>query len=653
MEHFNANPYISGQDIENAQLLFDEIKATWVNNLQDYEDNDKTVPPGWRIKYFTGVKANKQTRERCYILSPSGVRFQSRARAIQYMVDNSYSSEHVIYMINQLQLEGWRFHPKLPENWRIKKKEHIKSQGSLLLTSEGLILTVKKAIEHICLYPDKYTDEDALAVEEVAKGLTKERNDEKVSWVESNDVPTGWKYRQVSLRNVPYSREYFLTDAGDTIKGRVNAIKCLLEAGMSLDDEDVMTMRQGLGRSGWTQSENFLPQGWLQKQVIGDEKKFKYLSPEFLEFKTLVDVFHFMKTNGFSASIISKVEQQLEYKEILRNKTVTRNTNNLYYKWLDGDFLPKDWKYAEKTMRWGNKKYCYLSPSGFMLNKTIEALMLMINENVDRKYLNLMSQRLELDGWKSHQSLPSFWKYATEKKYFPDNLVKKDLDFLFFTDDFRVLSKEEALKHFKENKILTTEEFSNITTLINGDEGSWRFDDHLPNNWKIKEISLSDRKMYRVKSPNNEIYDSILEAYNAMIELKINHSDLVKVMTKLKEEGFEENENLPSGWMIIRNRGDNLFELLSREGIVYQTLDSAMASINENSHYSDEERLNLENLCLDIVEEYMQSRTITVKGKRKGKTKSHLIVKEKKKPGRKKKIKRTQRFKSEDDYNFE
>ena len=82
-------------------------------------------------------------------------------------------------------------------------------------------------------------------------------------------------------------------------------------------------------------------------------------------------------------------------------------------------------------------------------------------------------------------------------------------------------------------------------------------------------------------------------------------------------------------------------------------LDSAMASINENSHYSDEERLNLENLCLDIVEEYMQSRTITVKGKRKGKTKSHLIVKEKKKPGRKKKIKRTQRFKSEDDYNFE
>ena len=166
--------------------------------------------------------------------------------------------------------------------------------------------------------------------------------------------------------------------------------------------------------------------------------------------------------------------------------------------------------------------------------------MLMINENVDRKYLNLMSQRLELDGWKSHQSLPSFWKYATEKKYFPDNLVKKDLDFLFFTDDFRVLSKEEALKHFKENKILTTEEFSNITTLINGDEGSWRFDEHLPNNWKIKEISLSDRKMYRVKSPNNEIYDSILEAYNAMIELKINHSDLMKVMTKLKEEGFEE-----------------------------------------------------------------------------------------------------------------
>ena len=50
----------------------------------------------------------------------------------------------------------------------------------------------------------------------------------------------------------------------------------------------------------------------------------------------------------------------------------------------------------------------------------------------------------------------------------------------------------------------------------------------------------------------------------------------MKVATKssknLRCNSVEENENLPSGWMIIRNRGDNLFELLSREGIVYQTL---------------------------------------------------------------------------------
>ena len=44
-------------DVTKAQQLFEEIKATWVNNLQDYVEDDKSVPPGWRIKFFAGVKA--------------------------------------------------------------------------------------------------------------------------------------------------------------------------------------------------------------------------------------------------------------------------------------------------------------------------------------------------------------------------------------------------------------------------------------------------------------------------------------------------------------------------------------------------------------------------------------------------------------------
>lgn len=199
IEHLRSDPGMTETDVANAQQLFDEIKATWVNNLQDYVEGDKSVPPGWRIKYFSGVKANGKERERNYILAPSGTRFQSRARAIQYMVENSYPTEHINYMLSQLVTEGWVHNPKLPVNWRIKKKTYQKAAGSYLLTSEGLILTVKKAQEHILGHPDTYSVEDAAAVEEVAKTLTRERLEDLTEWTVTEAAPEGWTYRQVSL----------------------------------------------------------------------------------------------------------------------------------------------------------------------------------------------------------------------------------------------------------------------------------------------------------------------------------------------------------------------------------------------------------------------------------------------------------------------
>ena len=657
LDYLRGNPDITDEHIQNVQTLFDEIKATWVNNLQDYEDDDKTVPPGWRIKYFAGVKANREARDRCYILSPSGVRFQSRAKAIQYMVEGNYSQEHIHYMLQQLYLERWRIHPKLPENWRIKKKEYIKSQGSYLLTSEGFILTVKKAVEHIHANPDKYTAEDAVNVEEVAKTLTKERSLENTNWIQVENIPIGWYYRDTTLKNVPFKREYFLTDMGVELKGRVTAIRHLIDVkGKDVDDSDVLMLRLGLSDAGWVEpSSEMLPDGWLQKPIIGNDKNFKYLSPNYQEFKTLVDVYQFMKTNRYSSEVMNMVEQHLDFKEILRNKTLSKNTNNwLIHKWEEHDSLPSGWRVAEKTMRYGNKKYVYLSPSGFMLNKSIEALLLMMEEKEEDKYLFSMSQRLELDGWKTHNSLPINWRYCTERKHFPDNMVKKDSDIVFCTADHMVLSKSEAIGYLQDNNMLSDAEFSNLTLLMEGEEDTWRSDENLPENWRIKEISLSEKSIFRVKSPNNVTYDSILEAYGAMIKEGYRKSDLSKVMIKLREEGFEEHDNLPSGWLIIKNRGDNLFELLSREGVVYNTLDSALEQMSDASEYTDQDRLDLENLCLDLVEQYLEGKTHSVKGKRKGKMKSNFAMqgREKKKVGRKKgsqnKNKRYKRLKSED-----
>lgn len=50
----------------------------------------------------------------------------------------------------------------------------------------------------------------------------------------------------MTLRNVPFKREYFRTEAGDVIKGRVAAIKHQLAAGHGLEDPDILLLRLGL-----------------------------------------------------------------------------------------------------------------------------------------------------------------------------------------------------------------------------------------------------------------------------------------------------------------------------------------------------------------------------------------------------------------------
>ena len=630
IEFFRSCDEFTDEDVQNALTFIDEIKATWVNNLQDYEENDETVPPGWKIKYFLGVKANRETRNRCYIISPSGSRFQSRSKALQFMIQNDYPADHISHMLSKLELEGWRSIDSLPDNWRIKKKDYVKSMGSHVFTSEGLILTVKKAVEHMERHPEKYSLEQAVALEEVARSLTKERSEERLNWTDSDTTPLGWGYRSVPVKGHPHSREFFLTELGVSLRGRVRAIQHLLGEGRGPGDEMVERMRAGLRGAGWEEAESFLPPGWLQKQIEGQERKYRYLSPDYTEFRSLVDVYHHMKNNNYTSEVVSRVGEKVELKAKLRNKTLTKNTSNFSsYQWLKADFLPPNWKYAEKHLKYGQKKYMYLSPSGFVLKKSVEALLLMIEENVEEQFLTAMAERLQFDGWKSHSSLPLGWRYCTNRKEFPDSLTELlESPVIFCSQEPRVMSHAEAVEFLRDNHVMAERELRELLrSLEEEDDDDWKIDESLPEDWLIKEIVLADRKIFRVKSYDGNIFDSVMSAFAAMVQQPHLYSSAVlnKVKIKLREEGFEENNNLPEGWMIIKNRGDNLFELLSKEGVLYQTLDQAVNDLKSKIDYSERDGEKLEELCLSLVEEYLARKMTTTKGKRKGKVKTSFM----------------------------
>ena len=639
IDFFRSSEEFDDEDVQNALVFIEEIKATWVNNQQDYQEGDETIPPGWKIKYFMGLKANRETRQRQYILSPSGARFQTRSKALQFMIQSEHSAEHISYMFTQLELEGWRSHPHLPHNWRIKKN-HMTSQGSFIFTSEGLILTVKRAVEHMEKHSEKYSLEQAVALEEVSRALAKEKSEEKWEWtVDCESIPLGWSYRSVSVKGSPHRREYFLTELGQIIRGRVKALQVLVRMeGRGPGDEQVERVRRGLAGVGWTEAESFLPAGWLQKPVLAEQRKFRYLSPDFSEFRSLADVYQHMKTNGFTAEVMKKVSEKLDLKTKLRNKTLTKNTSNWSsHSWQLAEFLPPQWKFSEKNLKYGQKRYIYLSPTGFMLKKSVEALLLMIEEGVEQQFLTAMTDRLKFDGWRSHSALPPGWKYCNNRKNFPDSMTESAV--VFCSSKPRVLCEPEALKMLREQHKMSEAELRQMLSGLEEDPGDWQTDDCLPADWRIKEIILKDKKIFRVKGPDDQIFDSVMAAFVEMVQRPNLYSSSVlsKVKIKLREEGFENNDRLPEGWMIIKNRGDNLFELLSKEGILYQTLNEALNDLRAGKDYSEQVEQKLEDLCLTLVEEYLTKKMTTVKGKRKGKLKSSFLeVNKKNKRSRKK-----------------
>jgi len=617
-----SNDKYSEEDINSLDALKVEIRAKWVQSQHDWIEDDKTIPTGWKIRYFESARKNKVSRKRCYILSPSGALFQTRLKSLQFMIQNCHPEDQISYMRSQLEREGWCCHPMLPENWRIKKK--LNGKGFLFFTVEGLILSLKGALSHIEQSSAKYSAEDSDGLVFVAKGFSEHLTKQNYEWLESGTVPAGWKVRKVSISG-SFEREYFLTPQGAQIGGRVKTIKYLLKEGMSLTHPDVKILRSGLSIVGWQEDTDIVPPGWMKKQVVKSStrtNKYKYITPDYKEFHSLTKVYHFMRANSFPTDVLNKVKPHLDVKSMLSNRRMFKKGKmDKSYKWQKAHYLPPGWKVAEKKLRYGQKKQLFISPTGLMLNKAVLAFQLVVEEGVDNTYLGQMYEQLSKEGWEEDSSLPAGWRLNVDRNQFPDTFIDEDdMEVLFLTDKAQILTKAKALKLLSSSEAFSGDQVDNFLSLVdnmdNGYERSWKEDPTLPEGWKIKEVDLSFKKEYHVMTPDQEEFESILTAFIYMMSNQdvFEEGDIFKMKAKLEIEGFEENNKLPAGWRIIRNRGENLFELLSREGALYQTLTAAQEFMETSKDYDDKHVLDLEELCLAEVEVYLNNRVITNPG---------------------------------------
>jgi len=351
-------------------------------------------------------------------------------------------------------------------------------------------------------------------------------------------------------------------------------------------------------------------------------QQFKYVSIDFKEFNSLARVYHYMRANGFPTTVINNVKKHLDVKSILSNRRVpTKLTMERSYKWQEVSYLPEGWKIAVKKLKYGEKKNLFLTPSGLLLKKAVLALQVMVEDGVDKKYLDKIYNLMSEEGWEEDAELPEGWRINVDKKQFPENFIdEEDVDVLFLTEKGIILTRTKALEQLSDCKQFDADQINGFLSLLddldNGLERGWKEDPTLPEGWRVRIVDLGYKKDYRLMTPDQEEFDSISTAFLYMMSNQdvFEDGDILKMKAKLFEEGFEENDRLPGDWKIIRNRGGNLFELLSREGILYQTLESAQEFMENSEDYDDKHILDLEDLCMAEVESYLNNRVISNPG---------------------------------------
>ena len=581
---------------------------------------DPSLPEGWRLRHVEGIRLGR-SRSKCYILSPDGVTFQSRVKALRHLLaQEPMVKEKVERMREVLEVEGWTKHPLLPSSeWRVR--QHAKKPLQLL-SPAAQVMGLGATLAH--MQDEKssssgeqvYTEADKENMMAMAKCFNAVKEEEKVltGWNHSSNLPLGWSMKKIG------GREYFLTPSGEQLKGVLGAIRHLLQVGATLEDEKVIQLRSMLTERSWEEAED-LPWGWLIKR--GNRKGMSnFLSPDYRQFCGLQRVYHHLKAQpSTSEQVLAGLRQQLSLKARLSNRRASDKTGS---RWIEEDGLPDGWKVSRRELKYKQPaKETFLSPDGIQLSLAVLAVQLMVEEGKCGAELEAMLPRLEAEGWKEDSRLPDGWRIHIN----PDNvLAQLDLseneEALFLSSSAEILGLKAALQQLREEEQFSEENLAGLRMLVKrlqrGEVGNpeWVSERKLPKQWKLWRENLGFKVQVHVLTVDGRQFDSLLEAFINMAtnRRKYSMAEMEGMLGLLEEEGWERDETLPMGWLISRSRGDSLFQLLSREGLVFQTLYEAQEWMEERGkdEYPGSELVALEQLCLAHVEAYLSTRNTTL-----------------------------------------
>merc|ERR1712129_208320 len=215
----------------------------------------------------------------------------------------------------------------------------------------------------------------------------------------------------------------------------------------------------------------------------------------------------------------------------------------------------------------------------------------MVKDGFDTLAIDEMRSKLCHEGWKDDKMFPKGWLY---KKW--EGMVRDKLDtsYQYLSLEGTVYPSMKTAVHFmkecgqyKEEEVRKIQKFvkkenrTSINTRFN-----WSEDKNLPPGWKSRIADGAEGRKY-VLMPDGNQFPSLFSALQFMVKEKYEPEDVDEMRKCLKQEGWEYDPLLPSGWQCKITKEKNLY--LGRLGEYFTSAKKAYEFLLESSDYTMED----------------------------------------------------------------
>ena len=580
----SSKKYTPG-DILKAKKFLTLRNQETTSTRYTWSESD-TVPEGWKTRIAEGSSKME------FIMSPNGVQYKSRFVAIQDMVNSPefYSKENVAAMKEKLIAhESWQISEFLPEGWlfKIAWEGHARTKmtlqtNTLFLSREGCAFESLKSAVNFIESAEGYSFQDVEGCKLFQINQRKTKAKVKFDWEEGDEsLPEGW-FKRIAEGNS--QTEYILSPEGVQFKTRFSAIQNMFKT--EADPLIIEQMREKLTFEGW-ESIALLPAGWMFKRAFeGTDARGRiisntlYLSKEGSVFESAKAAVDFMLSCGYYSE--QDVYNFKEFQSMLCKVTTKKRDD-----WEeDTETLPQGWK-----KRLTNKTEYFLRPDGKQFKSRSIALQTMVQDGYEKDVIEEMRSKLCYEGWQDDKLFPKGWLF---KKW--EGLVKNKVDtsYQYLSYEGVVFkSMSTAVQFMRESGQYTQEQIMKFQKFVKKENRSsistrfsWSEDDQLPSGWKSRISDGSEGRKYFLMPDGNQ-FPSLFSALQFMVKEQYPPADIAQLRNCLKQEGWEYDPLLPTGWQCKITKEKNYY--IGRNGEYFTSAKKAYEFLTESSDYTMED----------------------------------------------------------------